>query len=352
MELLRSKAGERTVRLDPRTKMVMLFAVSTVLLLGGNGGTMFAVRTAMLLFPFGLLAISGRVRAAGLMLAAYLGTCALAAFAAPALEGIANAIIVATATVVSRFVPTLALAYFVFATTTVSEFMAAMARMRMPDWITIPLSVLFRFFPTLGQEARAVNAAMRMRGITPISRGIAYAENCLVPLMSWRRLHRRGSVCGRSGPRARRALAKDEHRQHRVHAGRCRSYRRIACRNGNPRFRPRFPGGDRMREGPKAEAPVLFMEDVSFSYAGGHSGTGVEGISLSLGRGEVALLCGPSGCGKTTVTRLANGLAPHFYEGAETGTVRVCGLDIAHAELLGDRTTRRQRLSEPQNPVL
>ena len=184
MELLRSKAGERTVRLDPRTKIVMLFAVSTVLLLGGTGGAMFAVRTAMLLFPFGLLAISGRVRAAGLMLAAYLGTCALAAFAAPALEGFTNAIIVATATVVSRFVPTLAHAYIVFATTTVSEFMAAMARMRMPDWITVPLSVLFRFFPTLGQEARAVNAAMRMRGITPISRGIAYAENCLVPLMS------------------------------------------------------------------------------------------------------------------------------------------------------------------------
>lgn len=166
------------MRLDPRTKMVMLFAVSTVLLLGGNGGAMFAVRTAMLLFPFGLLAISG------LMLAAYLGSYALAAFAAPTLEGIANAITVATATVVSRFVPTLALAYFVFATTTVSEFMAAMGRMRIPDWIAIPLSVLFRFFPTLGQEARAINAAMRMRNITPISRGASYVENCLVPLMS------------------------------------------------------------------------------------------------------------------------------------------------------------------------
>ncbi len=184
MELLRSKAGERSVRLDPRTKMVMLFAVSTVLLLGGNGGAMCAVRTAMLLFPFGLLAISGRMHAAGLMLAAYLGSYALAAFAAPTLEGIANAITVATATVVSRFVPTLALAYFVFATTTVSEFMAAMGRMRIPDWIAIPLSVLFRFFPTLGQEARAINAAMRMRNITPISRGASYVENCLVPLMS------------------------------------------------------------------------------------------------------------------------------------------------------------------------
>lgn len=172
------------MRLDPRTKMVMLFAVSTVLLLGGNGGAMFAVRTAMLLFLFGLLAISGRMHTAGLMLAAYLGSYALAAFAAPTLEGIANAITVATATVVSRFVPTLALAYFVFATTTVSEFMAAMGRMRIPDWIVIPMSVLFRFFPTLGQEARAINAAMRMRDITPISRGASYVENCLVPLMS------------------------------------------------------------------------------------------------------------------------------------------------------------------------
>lgn len=44
--------------------------------------------------------------------------------------------------------------------------------------------MLFRFFPTLGQEARAINAAMRMRNITPISRGASYVENCLVPLMS------------------------------------------------------------------------------------------------------------------------------------------------------------------------
>ena len=42
---------------------------------------------------------------------------------------------------------------------------------------------------------------------------------------------------------------------------------------------------------------------------------------------------GPSGCGKTTVTRIANGLAPHFYEGTETGTVSVCGIDVAREEL-------------------
>ena len=220
MELLRSKAGERSVRLDPRTKMVMLFAVSTVLLLGGNGGAMFAVRTAMLLFPFGLLAISGRMHAAGLMLAAYLGSYALAAFAAPTLEGIANAIIVATATVVSRFVPTLALAYFVFATTTVSEFMAAMGRMRIPDWIAIPLSVLFRFFPTLDQEARAIKRCHEDAKHHPDSPRGFLCGKLPRPTHELRRLHRRGSVRGRLGARTRRALAKNEHRQRRVRIGR------------------------------------------------------------------------------------------------------------------------------------
>ena len=83
----------------------------------------------------------------------------------------------------------------------------------------------------------------------------------------------------------------------------------------------------------KNNDPVLIMSDVSFSYAGGRSGAGVVDVSLSLRAGEVALLCGRSGCGKTTVTRLVNGLAPHFYEGTVAGNVRVCGLDVAHAEL-------------------
>lgn len=45
------------------------------------------------------------------------------------------------------------------------------------------------------------------------------------------------------------------------------------------------------------------------------------------------LLCGPSGCGKTTVTRLINGLIPHYYKGELTGSVIVNGRDIAKTEL-------------------
>ena len=40
-----------------------------------------------------------------------------------------------------------------------------MKRMHVSEKIIIPLSVIFRFFPTIGEENRAIADAMRMRGI-------------------------------------------------------------------------------------------------------------------------------------------------------------------------------------------
>ena len=49
--------------------------------------------------------------------------------------------------------------------------------------------------------------------------------------------------------------------------------------------------------------------------------------------GECVLLCGASGCGKTTVTRLINGLIPHFFKGELSGEVYVNNLEIKQQEL-------------------
>ena len=43
--------------------------------------------------------------------------------------------------------------------------MAGMERMHMPSKITIPLSVVFRFAPTVLEEAASISDAMKMRGI-------------------------------------------------------------------------------------------------------------------------------------------------------------------------------------------
>lgn len=71
-------------------------------------------------------------------------------------------------------------------------------------------------------------------------------------------------------------------------------------------------------------AGVIRFENASFHY-GGETGTGegVDNINLQIAAGECVLFCGQSGCGKTTLTRLINGLAPHFYEGVMEGAVYV-----------------------------
>lgn len=56
--------------------------------------------------------------------------------------------------------------------------------------------------------------------------------------------------------------------------------------------------------------------------------TGVSGFDLTVRDGEFLVLTGPSGCGKTTVTRLINGLIPHYYSGRLSGEVLVDGKSV------------------------
>ena len=63
-----------------------------------------------------------------------------------------------------RFAVSLSLGAWFITTTRVSALLAAMSRMRLPRFLTIPLAVLFRFFPVALDEARGVMEAMRLRG--------------------------------------------------------------------------------------------------------------------------------------------------------------------------------------------
>ncbi len=71
---------------------------------------------------------------------------------------------------------------------------------------------------------------------------------------------------------------------------------------------------------------MIKFENVSYSYVTGREGS-IRDLSLQINKGECVLLCGASGCGKTTVTRLINGLIPHFFTGALAGEIRINGRD-------------------------
>ena len=77
---------------------------------------------------------------------------------------------------------------------------------------------------------------------------------------------------------------------------------------------------------------IIEIKNVSFKYKGSEEGL-LNNISLSIAKGETLLLTGASGPGKTTISRLINGLIPHYYNGDLEGDVNVAGFDIDKTEL-------------------
>lgn len=80
---------------------------------------------------------------------------------------------------------------------------------------------------------------------------------------------------------------------------------------------------------------MLEFHNINFRYAqeADTGGGGLMDINLIIPDGQMILLCGQSGCGKTTLTRLVNGLIPHYYEGALSGEVLLDGKNISRLPL-------------------
>ena len=186
MEQLQAVVENRTgFCLDPRTKLLLMAVVATAEFLYSH--TAFMIAVAMI--PFVLFLTNRQYKTATVFFCLFAaGLFVQAIQNSVQFPMIVNMLVVLLVGLVLRLFPAFVMGAYIIKSTTASECITALGRMHIGRQITIPLSVLFRFIPTMQEESAAIKDAMRMRDVSPSLGGFlshpGMTVECIyVPLM-------------------------------------------------------------------------------------------------------------------------------------------------------------------------
>ena len=181
-EILNSTTNKQGIYLDPRTKLFLLITLSSLMLSSGNSNIMLYLKPFLAFMPFVLLLFSKKYIAGFVFIILFIIGFFLEIYMVTFGNSTLAFIVMSVSAIITMFAPCVISAFYLMSTTSVSEFMGAMKKMHVTDKITIPLSVIFRFFPTVREDARSINTAMKMRGITA-KKPMMMFEYRVIPLM-------------------------------------------------------------------------------------------------------------------------------------------------------------------------
>lgn len=172
------------MQFDPRTKIYSLLIFNIIMLTSITEGIAVYLKPFLAFLAFLFLLNARKTKMAVIYIVLYMVSYH-ADFFLQYVSGtsIAGFLIRFIAQMVTRIVPGVMFAYYMLATTKVSEFIASMERLHISEKLIIPIAVMFRFFPTVGDEYHSIQDAMRLRGIGFKRGPIAMVEYRLVPLI-------------------------------------------------------------------------------------------------------------------------------------------------------------------------
>lgn len=164
---------KREVKFDLRTKFMLILVVNLFLLLSHSLIFEFVLVFSCLL----LITIDGQAKSAFHFLIVFLIMLGIDQLLTPYINGFFFTFVSFITVALRKFLPCFILGKWILTKTEVSEFVAVMWKLRLPQTAIIPLSVVFRYFPTIKEEWASIRAAMKMRGIH------VSLEHIMVPLL-------------------------------------------------------------------------------------------------------------------------------------------------------------------------
>lgn len=188
MEEIRRQITEQafhgTACLDPRCKGAVLILVGFVSYFLNGEPTSFALLLALALF----ISCGDGVRWAVKMVLIYIVIAYLNAFLRYVQVPILSVIMSIFGVTLLKLIPIAMVGTWILRTTYMDDLMVSLQRMKLPQSVTIPLVVMFRYIPTLRIEYRMIRNTMSIRELCDtfwkrILHPIATMEYILIPLL-------------------------------------------------------------------------------------------------------------------------------------------------------------------------
>lgn len=169
--------------LDPRTKIFLCFTMSIVMLDGEKIGILQYVIPILAIIPLIFMMILKKWKLVVYYTFMYLFCLTIPDLIMPYLPQAVNLLFTGVIAIYTKVLPAMSMFCFMVITTSVSEFVAAMDKLYIPKSFTIPVSVMFRFFPTIREEYTVIRVAMKLRNVGSLRRPWEMLEYRLVPLL-------------------------------------------------------------------------------------------------------------------------------------------------------------------------
>lgn len=149
--------------LDPRTKLLFMVVIVTLLFVAHDSLPLICALTVI---PLALLMINSQWKTAAIYGVLFI-LAIIATYFRDIVElpPVLNGIIALLIELVVRFFPAFMMGYYIIKSTKADEFVTAMERWHITKKVLIPIAVVFRFVPTMQEEAHSITEAMRMREI-------------------------------------------------------------------------------------------------------------------------------------------------------------------------------------------
>lgn len=172
------------MKIDVRTKLLLCVTIS-VLTTSSNGQGLFLYADSILAaIPILFLLFRKKFLPVLYYLIFYAVSFLMPLLALDKIPMFINVFVIGILTVIRKFLPGMSMFAYLFATTNASEFIAALDKMHFPRFLTIPISVMFRMFPSIKEEYRYIKDAMKLRSVGGIKNPISFLEFRLVPLIT------------------------------------------------------------------------------------------------------------------------------------------------------------------------